>query len=113
MKIVQSSCGCPVPAGVQGQVGQGLKQPGTVAGSGTEWALRFFQPKPFWDSTKKAVAGSVCFGGSTPTIPAGQGRKPREAAPLQAGPDLTGLRRNYQGEKLRGHLLTPPALTAV
>lgn len=32
--------------------------------------------------------------------------------PLQADPDLTGLRRNYQGENLHLHLLTPPTFTA-
>ena len=31
-QVAQRSCGCPIPGGVQGQVGRGLEQPGLVGG---------------------------------------------------------------------------------
>lgn len=31
-QAAQSSCECPIPANVQGKVGQGLEQPGPVEG---------------------------------------------------------------------------------
>jgi len=59
-QAVQRGCGCPVPGGVQGQVGWGPGQPGLVpnlrsvalpVAAGLEfdpWGP--FQPKPFYDS---------------------------------------------------------------
>lgn len=55
--FVQGGCGCPIPEGVQGQVSQGLEQPGRVKDvpahgrtlelDGLKGPL---QPKLFWDS---------------------------------------------------------------
>ena len=46
-QVAQRGCGCPVPGGVQGQVGWGPGQPDLVGGSpacgggvGTRWPLR-------------------------------------------------------------------------
>jgi len=60
-QAAQRGCGCPVPGGVQGQVGWGPGQPGLVlnvevggpaCGGGLELddPSGSFQPKPFYDS---------------------------------------------------------------
>lgn len=39
-QVAQSSCGCPIPVGVQGQIGLGLEQPGILEGDpayGRRW----------------------------------------------------------------------------
>ncbi len=45
-QVAQRSCGCPIPGGVQGQVGSDLGQPNLVAGNpahstkvGSGWSL--------------------------------------------------------------------------
>jgi len=48
---------CPIPRGAQGQVGWGPGQLSwwgaalPMAGGGAGWALKSFQPKPFYDGT--------------------------------------------------------------
>ena len=54
---LQGGCGCPIPAGIQGQAGCGSGQPGLVVGDpahsrGLELSENCgpFQPRPFCDS---------------------------------------------------------------
>ena len=53
----QGGCGCPIPAGIQGQAGCGSGQPGLVVGDPAHSrGLKLndhcgpFQPRPFYDS---------------------------------------------------------------
>ena len=53
-QVSQSSCGCPLPGSVQGQVGRGFGQPGLVEGVpahgrgvGTGWSLRSLPTQTF------------------------------------------------------------------
>ena len=46
MQAVQRGCGCPIPVGVQGQVGWGPEQPDLVGGSlvhGKGWNQMIFK----------------------------------------------------------------------
>lgn len=53
----QRSCGCLISGGAQGHVGWGPGQLSwwgaalPMAGGGAGWALKSFQPKPFYDGT--------------------------------------------------------------
>ena len=51
------NCGCPIPAGIQGQAGCGSGQPGLLVGDpahsrglGLDEHCGPFQPRPFYDS---------------------------------------------------------------
>jgi len=57
-QVAQGGCGCPIPAGIQGQAGCGSGQPGLLVGDparsrGLELDEHCgpFQPRPFYDST--------------------------------------------------------------
>ena len=56
-QVAQGGCGCPIPGGIQGQVGCGSGQPGLVVGDPAHSrGLKLddhrgsFQPRPFYDS---------------------------------------------------------------
>jgi len=56
-QVAQGDCGCPIPAGIQGQAGCGSGQPGLVVGGpahsrGLELDDHCgpFQPRPFYGS---------------------------------------------------------------
>ena len=56
-QVAQGGCGCPIPAGIQGQAGCGSGQPGLVVGDpahsrGLELDEHCgpFQPRPFYES---------------------------------------------------------------
>ena len=59
-QVAQGGCGCPIPAGIQGQAGCGSGQPGLLVGdSAHSRGLKIdehcgpFQPRPFYDSMKR------------------------------------------------------------
>ena len=59
-KVAQGGCGCPIPAGTQGQAGCGSGQPGLLVGDpacsrGLELDGHCgpFQPRPFYDSNSR------------------------------------------------------------
>jgi len=56
-QVAQGGCGCPIPAGIQGQAGCGSGQPGLLVGDpahsrGLELEEHCgpFQPRPFYHS---------------------------------------------------------------
>jgi len=61
-------CGCPIPAGIQGQAGCGSGQPGLLVGDPAHsrgWELREhcgpFQPRPFCDSVMIFLLSTAAF----------------------------------------------------
>jgi len=56
-QVAQGGCGCPIPAGIQGQAGCGSGQPGLLVGNAAHSRglepddhCGPFQPRPFYDS---------------------------------------------------------------
>jgi len=51
-QVAQGGCGCPIPAGIQGQAGCGSGQPGLVVGNPahSRGLEENFQHRPFHDS---------------------------------------------------------------
>jgi len=55
-QVAQGGCGCPIPAGIQGQAGCGSGQPGLLVGDPAHsWGLELaehcapLQPRPLYD----------------------------------------------------------------
>ena len=65
-QVVQGGCGCPIPAGIQGQAGCGSGQPGLLVGDpahsrGLELNEHCgpFQPRPFYESMTEGPSVSL------------------------------------------------------
>ena len=88
-QAAQRGCGCPMPGGVQGQVGWGPRQPdlvpdvvvGTPAqsrGVGTERSLRSFPTQPFCDSMILHLSSEPAAPGEEATAAVGAQGKPQQ-----------------------------------
>jgi len=67
-QAAQGGCGCPIPAGIQGQAGCGSGQPGLVVGDpahsrGLELDNHCgpFQPRPFYDCMNPHIGNDKCI----------------------------------------------------
>jgi len=70
-QVAQGGCGCPIPAGIQGQAGCGSGQPGLLVGDpahsrGLELDEHCgpFQPRPFYDM----ITHWGCYSNTPPNI---------------------------------------------
>ena len=68
-QVAQGGCGCPIPAGIQGQAGCGSGQPGLLVGDPAHSrGLKSddhcgpFQPRPFYDSNMNCVLACCITG---------------------------------------------------
>jgi len=86
-QVAQGGCGCPVPAGIQGQAGCGSEQPGLLVGDPAHSrGLKLddhcgpFQPRPFYDLILRLrweEPGAV----PAPPEPGGQSEEGTESTP--------------------------------